>query len=241
MTGEFERIRYLRSLFGTPSPSVALGIGDDAALIEPPASGRLVWTVDASVESIHFRRDMLSWHDVGYRSFMAAASDLAAMSATPIGALSSLLLPQDFPDENLFALAQGQKHAAQELNTAIIGGNLSAANTVSVTTTHLGSASKAPRRDGARPGDLVALCGDVGLAAAGLHLLLHNPTHHPTSDAEHLALTAWRQPQARITQGMHSQHATSLIDVSDGLSQDASHIADASHVSIHIDTSQLII
>jgi len=240
MTSEFERIRHLRSLFGKAPPGITLGIGDDAALIEPPAVGRIVWTVDACVENVHFRRSMLSWKEVGFRSFMAAASDLAAMSARPLGALSCLSFPRDTPDDDLFALAQGQHQAAQQLSTAIIGGNLSASDTVVVSTSLLGHATDSPRRDGARPGDCVALCGSVGLAAAGLRLLMRDPTHSPTTEAEREALCAWRCPRARIEEGAHAHHASSLIDVSDGLVQDAAHIASASLVRIDIDTTNMI-
>ena len=71
-----------------------MGIGDDAAVLEVAAAGtRLVWTVDEQVEGTHFRRELLAWRDVGWRSFMAAASDVAAMGAAPWCALAALVLP----------------------------------------------------------------------------------------------------------------------------------------------------
>jgi thiamine-monophosphate kinase len=240
MAGEFERIRHLRALFGAPPAGVSLGIGDDAALIEPPVDEQIVWTIDACVENVHFRQDIASWEDVGFRSFMAAASDLAAMAAHPIGALSSVSLPRGLEDADLYALARGQSLAARQVGTAVIGGNLSAGDVVTVSTTLLGRTRRAPRRDGARPGDRLALCGDVGLAAAGLRMLLRDPGCSPSDDPERQALLAWRRPRARIKDGLRCGGATSLIDVSDGLAQDALHIASASGVRIDVDTSVVI-
>ncbi|HVJ90016.1 MAG TPA: AIR synthase related protein, partial [Labilithrix sp.] len=87
-SGEFERIALLAKRFGGPALGTTVGIGDDAAVLAPVASS-LVWTVDAQVEGTHFRLDWLGWSDVGWRSFMAASSDLAAMGATPLAALSA--------------------------------------------------------------------------------------------------------------------------------------------------------
>lgn len=235
MADEFERIRRLRSLFGPPPVGVTLGIGDDAAVLEVPCNEKLVWTIDACVENVHFRRDIASWEDVGVRSFMAAASDLAAMAARPLGALSGLTLPKDLSDEALACLARGQHAAATDLGTAVIGGNLSRSDVVTVSTTLIGSTQRAPRRDGAKPGDVLALCGDVGLANAGLRLLLRTPDLVPTDPAQQAAINAWRRPRARIEDGLRcGPVATSLIDVSDGLAQDAAHIAEASGVRFEL-------
>ena len=240
MTTEFERIRSLSTIFGKPTRCVSLGIGDDAALVEPPKDGQLVWTIDACVENIHFRSDMLSWNDVGYRSFMAAASDIAAMAASPIGTLCSVSIPKSATDDILWAIADGQNCAAKEIDTPIVGGNLSACDTVVLSTTVLGKSTHSPCRHGAKPGDVIALCGEVGIAAAGLMLLLRNPTHAASNRAESEALTAWRRPRAKISEGLLCERATSLIDVSDGLIQDADHIASASHVRMRISSESLI-
>src|SRR6478752_4475 len=98
MASEFERIARLRARYGAPPAGVAVGIGDDAAVLTPPPSTKLVWTVDEQVEGVHFERAWLSYEDIGFRAFMAAASDLAAMGAKPHSALSSLSLPRDLPD-----------------------------------------------------------------------------------------------------------------------------------------------
>jgi len=241
MADEFERIRRLRSLFRDPPSGVRLGIGDDAAVLDVAPGEQLVWTIDACVENVHFRPDIVGWEDVGVRSFMAAASDLAAMAARPAGALSALTLPADVSDEELMAIGRGQETAARSIGTAVIGGNLSGGAIVTVTTTLAGWTTRAPRRNGARPGDVVALSGEVGWAAAGLRLLIARPELVPEDDAQRHALQAFLRPVARIDEGLWAgPRATSLIDVSDGLAQDASHVAEASGLRIDLDTSLVV-
>src|SRR5262249_20943510 len=154
------RIQMLRAIFGAE-------LGDDAALLTPPSEGSLVWTVDAHVENVHFRRDWLSWEDLGWRSFMAAARDVAAMGGRAWGALSALALTIDVEDDAVLAIARGQKDAADAIHAFVAGGNLARANEISVTTTVLGVATRPVERRGARPGDGLWLAGTVGLARAG--------------------------------------------------------------------------
>src|SRR3954468_24999881 len=114
---ELHRIELLSKVFsssGSAPSSVLLGIRDAAAVLAPSAEP-LVWTVDAAVEGVHFRREWLSFEDIGYRSTMAAASDLAAMGASALGLLAALILPDDFADEDLAALAAGQRAAADQV------------------------------------------------------------------------------------------------------------------------------
>ncbi len=92
---EVGRVAMLARLLGRPVAGVEVGIGDDAAVLSfGPDGSRLVWTIDEQVEGTHFRRELVSWRDVGWRSFMAAASDVAAMGARPWCALSALVLPE---------------------------------------------------------------------------------------------------------------------------------------------------
>ncbi len=228
---ERARVAKLLALFGsTPSASVTLGIGDDAAIIDED----LVWTIDAQVDGTHFDRAWLSWEDVGYRSVMAAASDLAAMGATPIAALASLSLSADVDEDAFDAIARGQAEAARALGAPIAGGNLARGKETSLTTTWLGRTDKPIRRDGARPGDGVYVSGALGLAAAGLHAL-------ERGEREGTAIEAWRRPRARIAEGLAMRDvATSAIDLSDGLSSDARHVATASNVVIVLDEALLL-
>jgi thiamine-monophosphate kinase len=238
VSSEEERVLRLAARFGVAQPGVAMGIGDDAAVLEPPAGKRLVWTVDAQVEGVHFRREWLaSLRDAGYRSFMAAASDVAAMGAEPWCALSGLELPAELGDDALDALTAGQRAAADELGTSIVGGNLSRGPALAITTTLLGTCEAPISRSGAQEGDGVWLAGPVGLAAAGLTALA------AASTAPHLAaaIAAWRTPVARIRDGRAlAGVAHAAIDVSDGLARDLGHVAAASGVRAVLDAELLL-
>lgn len=239
MTGtERERIELLSAIFATPSSGILRGIGDDAAVLAP-ADEPLVWTIDAAVEGVHFRRDLASLRDVGFRATMAAASDLAAMGARPLGLLSALVLPPDLDDEELAELARGQREAADALGTAVAGGNLARGPSIAITTTALGAATDPIPRDGARPGDAIWLAGPVGLAAAGLQLLERGRAG--ATDAERAAIDAFRRPRARIAEGLAARpFARAAIDVSDGLARDLGHVARASGVTAVIDPRAIV-
>ncbi len=235
---EEERIRRLSALLGAVASGVVLGIGDDAAVLQPPAGKRLVWTVDTQVEEVHFRRGWLAGgQDIGYRAFMAAASDIAAMGAAPWCALSALELPPDVDDAMLDAIAAGQRAASDQIGAAIVGGNLSRGPVLAITTTLLGSVAEAVTRSGARAGDGIWLAGPVGLAAAGLAALSRD-----VLDARlGLALAAWRRPVARIEDGRAlAGVAHAAIDVSDGLARDLGHLAAASGVRAVLDEALLL-
>lgn len=241
---ERRRIELLGGLFGAPSAGISVGIGDDAAVFAP-GTEPLVWTVDAQVEHTHFERAWLAWEDVGFRSFMAAASDLAAMGAEPVAALSALVLPASIDDAALSAIARGQAAAAAEIGAPVIGGNLARGSELSVTTTLLGRAATPLLRSGARPGDGLHLAGHVGLAAAGLAALLRGDEN--MQDARIApALAAWRRPRALIAQGRAAALAASrgeahaAVDVSDGLAGDVAHLAEASGVSVVLDAAAIV-
>ncbi|WP_437734715.1 thiamine-phosphate kinase [Sorangium sp. So ce1335] len=247
---EWKRIDILRAVLGgAAGDHVLYGIGDDAAILAPAATSPggalsgaaepLVWTVDSAVEGVHFRRDLLSFEDLGYRATMAAASDLAAMGARPVGLLAALVLPLDVSDDELGALARGQRAACDEIGTAVIGGNLSRGGEISVTTTALGAAARPLRRDGARPGDALALAGPVGLAAAGFALLDRGMS--PAGAAAGRAIQAFRRPVARIDAGLRAAAvARAAIDISDGLAADLAHLARASGVRVLLDPEALV-
>lgn len=217
----------LRGLFAAASDHVRVGIGDDAAVLE----GGLVVSVDAQVEHVHFERAWLPDEAIGYRAFVAAVSDLAAMGAVPRAALSSLILP----DVSLAGvLAAGQAEAARDYACPVIGGNLSRGTEMSVTTTVLGQAERPLTRAGAAPGQHVYVAGTVGAAAAGLRA-------YQVQDAAMVRVrAAWARPTARIAEGLAaSAFATSSIDLSDSLLQDAGHLCAASAVGIDLSRAAL--
>ncbi|MDP8999075.1 MAG: thiamine-phosphate kinase [Myxococcota bacterium] len=223
-------------------PGIDVGIGDDAAVLTVPhASSRLVWTIDEQVEGSHFRRDFLSWRDIGWRSLMAAASDLAAMGAVPWCALSALVLPDDVDDAALEDIALGQCNAARAMGAPVVGGNLARGPSLSIATTLLGRCERAVERRGARAGDGVWIAGSVGLAAAGLKALERRIAEDDAPSALAPAIAAWRAPRALIPEGRAmAVVAHAAVDVSDGLARDADHVAEASRVCIVLEEARLV-
>jgi thiamine-monophosphate kinase len=236
---ELSAIARLTAIFakdGGAARGISLGIGDDAAILRPPAGQELVWTVDAQVEGRHFRRDWMTLEDIGWRSFVAAVSDVFAMGAEPWCALSALGVPSTVDAAGLDALARGQAEAANAAVCPIVGGNLTRSGELSITTTVLGSTVRPVRRDGARAGDRVWIAGEVGLARAGL-LALERGTSAAVLDA---AVAAYRRPRLRAESGRAvGRTASSAVDLSDGLSADVGHIAEASRVMVVLDERAL--
>lgn len=235
MSGEFERIARLRDLFG-PLPPPDLGIGDDCAVLHDPRP--LVITVDSAVEGVHFDRRWLSSADIAARAVEAAVSDLAAMGAAPGELLLAWSLPRESPDDLVTDLAHGVLRVTRRLGMRVAGGNLTASPVLSLTTTALGRAvGPSLRRDGARVGDLLAVTGHPGAAAVGLHALLSPRGDEPTFTD---FVNRWRAPAARIAEGLALVgRAHAAIDLSDGLAQDASHLAAASGCALVLDADRL--
>jgi thiamine-monophosphate kinase len=234
---EWARIAMLARVLGAGAAGVRVGIGDDAAVLEAAGGGQIVWTIDEQVEGVHFQRDLVSDRDVGWRSFMAAASDVAAMGAEPWCALCALVLPDAVDDALLEELASGQREAADTMAAPVVGGNLSRGPVLSIATTLLGRCRRAVERRGAVAGDGVWLAGSVGLASAGL-LALKRGVKTPAVDA---AVVAWRRPRALIEEGRAmAPMAHAAIDVSDGLARDAGHIGEASGVCLVLDEEPLL-
>ncbi len=232
--GEFDRIARLSKVFGE-AVSPDLGIGDDAAVLHP--QGLLIASVDAAVEGVHFRRDLLTLEEASSRAVEAAASDIAAMGGTLDGPGCGLLLawslPRDLSDNDFDALLTGARRAADRLSTRVIGGNLAAAPTIVLTTTVLGRCgSRAVLRSGARPGDIVAVSGPIGAAAIGLRALTACRGAEPWASE---VVQAWRSPIARLDLSNEiARVATAAIDISDGLAQDVTHVARASSCAIRL-------
>ncbi len=230
MASEFERIARLKNIFGEGESGS--GVGDDAAVVN--ANGRFVWTIDAQVENVHFKREWLSMRDIGYRAVMAAASDLAAMGAKPTGVLVALIAPTSLSESEFDELALGERDAADELGTSVIGGNLAGGEPLSLTTTCVGHCAAPVLRSGARAGDTIWCAGDLGVAAVGLKALMEGQSSNE-------AVSAWRRPRARIADGLAMRGvASAAIDVSDGLVQDAGHLAESSGVRLVIDVDALM-
>lgn len=226
---EFDAIRTLIERWGAR----AVGIGDDAAVIELARGDTLVTSVDSAVENRHFRAEWLDAREIGYRAVAAALSDLAAMAARPIGILIALALPQRWRDQ-LLDLADGIADAVDVAQTVIRGGNITASHELSITTTVLGEAFKPLTRSGARPGDLVYVTGTLGGPGAALAALARG--EQPGVHRERFARPRPRLLEARW---LAERGARAAIDVSDGLAADLRHIAAASSVGITLDADRI--
>jgi thiamine-monophosphate kinase len=230
MRDEFTKIEWLKTRFELDGDSkkVAVGIGDDAAVIDFGNRPTIV-TVDTQVEDVHFRRDLISYRDAGYRAVVAAVSDIWAMAAMPSGSVVALALPEDLPDEDFRELIEGLAEAARKTGARIIGGNLSKGPSLSVTTTVFGlPIVESVTRAGAKPGDSVYVTGTLGSAALGLAILQAGRL-----DLDHAAsfVERWKRPPlnghaAKVVAGF----ATAAVDVSDGCLQDLQHVCTASGV-----------
>jgi thiamine-monophosphate kinase len=236
---ENARIAMLARVLASRVTGVGVGIGDDAAVLEGSRVGAraLVWTIDEQVDGTHFRREFVSWRQIGWRSFMAAASDVAAMGAEPWCALCALVLPDDVGDPALEEIATGQKEAAARVGAGVVGGNLSRGPVLSIATTLLGTCDRAVLRSGARVGDALWMAGRVGLAAAGFRAIERRMGDDPRLRE---AVAAWRTPEALINAGRAMGRIVhAAIDVSDGLARDADHLAGASGVRVVLDERAL--
>lgn len=226
---EFDAIRELLARWGTR----AVGIGDDAAVLDVPRGEQLVASVDASFERKHFIRGWLTPREIGYRAVTAALSDLAAMAARPLGVLIALGLPDDWQSE-IAAIADGIGDAVAAANTVVRGGNISGATALSITTTVFGSAFTPLARSGARPGDRVYVTGTLGGAEDSMRRIAtgRDPGEHRKRFA---------QPSARIEEGqwLSREGACAAIDISDGLVADMRHLAAASGVGVDLDASSI--
>ena len=239
MRDEFAKIDWLKTRFeldDTPS-ALEVGIGDDAAVIDFGNRGTIV-TVDTQVEGVHFRRDLISCRAVGYRAMVAAASDVYAMAGTPSASVIALTLPSALQDDDFRELIEGLAEAARQTGAQVIGGNLSAGDALSITTTVFGlPLSESVTRTHARPGDSVYVTGTLGSAALGLAIL--ESGRSDIADGEQF-VERWRRPPCNGRAAkVIAELASAAVDVSDGCLQDLRHICEASAVGARLRASAL--
>lgn len=223
-----------------PIADAIRGPGDDAAVLSPP-DGNLVWATDLVIEGRHFDLAWSSLADAAFKAVARNASDLAAMGAAPVAFLAAVALPEA-DEARIHQVATGLADAARAFVLPIVGGDLSRSEPIVFAVSVLGRVDDAGLgRDGAKPGDVLAVTGTLGAAASAL-------AAHRAGDAGAEALLRshpeleerFRRGTARLEAGRALRGiAHAAIDVSDGILLDASRIATASEVELEVDRSAL--
>jgi thiamine-monophosphate kinase len=242
--GEDALIERIRKRAGVPPAWLALGIGDDAAVLIPDRNRRIVVTTDCLVEDVHFRRAWGRFNAVGHKALAVTLSDLAAMGATPRACLLSLALPPRLPLADFDELIDGFCGLAASARAPLAGGNLSRSpGPLVIDVTALGSAH--PRRvltrSGGRPGDELYLSGRIGGAAAGL-AILERPDQTGALPATEHVVARFSKPTPRLRLGRlaaDSRAVTACVDLSDGLADAVHRIARASGTGAAIDAGSV--
>ncbi len=249
--GEHELIARIRSAVPPRPASVLIGIGDDAAVLEPARNELEVVTTDALVEGVHFSRALMSEADIGYRALAVNVSDLAAMGARPRTALLSLCLPDTLALEAFEGFLDGFLELARTEGIALVGGNITRTpGPWSIDVTVIGSVRRRRvlTRAGAKAGHELYVTGLVGAAATGLLWLTDGPatTARPgdetAPDDVAACVARYRRPSPRSRLGRlagQARAASACMDLSDGLADAVRQVACASGTGATVDADAL--
>lgn len=252
---EISEGEVLRAILSRTVPASAslIGPGDDAAVIAA-ASGSVIATTDTLIEGPDFRVAWSSGFDLGWKAAAVNLSDVAAMGGVPTALLVALAVPRSTRLSYVTDMADGFREACAALapGCAVVGGDLTVADSLIVAVTALGDlrGQRAVTRSGARVGDIVAIAGEMGHAARGLAVLFGRfrageralPLDRSMLDADdRRAVDAQLRPSPPIGLGPVAAMAgaTAMMDVSDGLALDATRLARASGVTVALDSAAL--
>jgi thiamine-monophosphate kinase len=250
--GEFGLIDRIRRMTGEdPAGHPGIGIGDDAAVIPAGAGRCLLATTDMLVEGRHFRRDWIQARDLGWKSLAVNVSDIAGMGggtadpSAPMHAFLSFALPSDLPVAWIDEFTQGLADLCRQWNIRLSGGDTTrSANGITINITLLSWADSdlVLLRSGARDGDLLCVTGSLGDSGAGLRLLMRRGARTDSSELDRRLIAAHHHPRIWIDESrwLASTGAVrSMMDISDGIAGDASHIAARSGMRCVIDADLL--
>lgn len=233
--GEFGLIDHVVRIVAevAPGEDVLVGPGDDAAVLRV-RNGHIVVSTDLVVEGRHFRKDWAEAIDVGHRAAAQNLSDINAMGGRAVWLTVGFAAPPDLPARWATDFVQGFAEECAAVGAGVVGGDVTSADKITIAVTVLGACTVSPvLRSGARPGEVVALCGRQGWAAGGLAVLARG------FRSPRVLVDAYRRPEPPYDAGPAAAEAgaTAMVDVSDGLLADAGHLARASGVGIDVRTA----
>ncbi len=235
--GEFNFIDRIAALTGHSGAEVLVGIGDDAAVLDTGSPEKLIVTTDAMVEGVHFRTEWLTYEEIGWRAMAACLSDIAAMGARPVATFASVALPADLDADLALDLTRGLAKCAEACGTALVGGDCAASpQRIFIDVMAVGTAKEPWLRSGAQPGDVLMVTGCLGDAAAAVAMLSNGQQRDAI--AGHL-LNSFVRPGPRLREAAtlaESEIVRAALDISDGLVQDAGHLAKQSNLGIRINS-----
>ncbi len=245
--GEFKVIDAIRRWLPEPPAVVLQSIGDDCAVVRF-GSTTLLASADAFVEGVHFRRGTATPSDIGWKAATAAISDIGAMGGVPLFNLVTLACPAETNIGFVREMYRGLQDAAALYGVSIVGGDMtkSADNAILLDVMVIGEApgGRYLTRHGAHEGDVLVVTGTLGESAAGLHILESGSRlERAGMDPDHAKLVqAHCRPAARIEEAKWLAKQTgvrAMIDISDGLSQDAAHLTEKDNLGIRIEADAL--
>lgn len=243
--GEFGFISWFSPAFTKNLPPQLTGIGDDCAVIPWRGTKRLLVTTDLLIDGVHFLKDKILPADLGYKSLAVNLSDIAAMGGTPRWAFLSAAIPPETEMTWLKAFFSGWRHLSSRTEVYLLGGDTTRShNNLVINVVVLGEAQEKfiKYRSGARPGDLVAVTGNLGDSEGGLRLILQNSRKHQLTSREKYLIRRHYLPRPQLEEGQflaHQPEVRAMMDISDGIDSDLRRIMESSGCGVKINLENL--